>query len=117
MKPSLNEYSFTTEAVEGPTSLFTRVIATPALTIVMASLLGVEGGTAEVPATHTDVNATSNFIVYISKDTSPYSELRSRDVVLPCRLFHWIHLVANANRDKQRSYSQHFHFLSSRFST
>ena len=55
MKPSLNEYSFTTEAVEGPTSLFTRVIATPALTIVMASLLGVEGGTAEVPATQTQM--------------------------------------------------------------
>ena len=61
MKPSHNEYSFTTEGVESPTISVTLLIAAHALTTVSAFRLCVEDATAEAGSrVDEDKNSSEN---------------------------------------------------------
>ena len=60
MKPSHNEYSFTTEGVESPTISVTLLIAFPAPTTVSAFSLGVEEATAEAGSRDVDEDKNSS---------------------------------------------------------
>ena len=60
MKPSHNEYSFTTEGVESPTINVTLLIAAHALTTVSAFSLGVDVVTAERGSRDVDEDKNSS---------------------------------------------------------